>query len=229
MNAILLAGGIGTRLRPITYTVPKCLVPIGGKPLLQIWIEALRRAGILKILINTHYLARQVEDFVSSLPFHDDIILAHEPVLLGTAGTLRQNHDFFNGEDGLLIHADNYCLADFSAFVSAHHARPGYCCMTMMTFTTDKPERCGIVETDTVGVVTGFYEKVENPPGNLANGAIYALSPQLVEMVMATGAMDFSLEVLPRLINRIFTFHTLDTLVDIGTPSDYEKYKRFQN
>jgi mannose-1-phosphate guanylyltransferase len=225
MNAILLAGGLGTRLRPITDTVPKCLVPIGGKPLLQIWIETLRSAGIRRMLINTHYLATAVEHFVASLDYSGDITLVHEPVLLGTAGTLRQNAAFYEGEDGLLIHADNYCLADFEAFMEAHRNRPAHCLMTMMTFTTLQPRQCGVVETDAEGVLTGFYEKVEQPPGDLANGAVYALSPALVREVEAIGAADFSLEVLPGMVGRIFTHYTEKTLVDIGSVEVYDKYK----
>lgn len=225
MNAILLAGGLGTRLRPITDTIPKCLVPIGGRPLLRIWIETLRSAGIRRILINTHYLAAEVERYVASLDYSGDIVLAHEPILLGTAGTLRQNAAFYEGEDGLLIHADNYCLADFGAFLQAHRDRPAHCLMTMMTFSTHQPRQCGIVETDAQGVLTGFYEKVEQPPGHIANGAVYALSPSLVREVQASGAADFSLEVLPRMVNRIFTHYTEKTLVDIGTVEVYDAYK----
>jgi mannose-1-phosphate guanylyltransferase len=91
------------------------------------------------------------------------IKLVHENDLLGTAGTLIENLEFFQGEDGLLTHADNYCLADFSAFESAHKNRPPGCVMTMMTFRTDDPSSCGIVELDESGIVIEFHEKVGKP------------------------------------------------------------------
>ena len=94
MKAILLAAGLGTRLRPITDTTPKCLVPIGSKPLLQIWLERLSEAGIGPFLINTHYLADQVKTFVEESAFRKKITLVHENHLLGTAGTLIENLDF---------------------------------------------------------------------------------------------------------------------------------------
>ena len=180
MRALLLAAGLGTRLRPMTDTTPKCLVPVGDKPLLQIWLERLSEAGIGPFLINTHYLAEQVHEFIQSSPYRNQVTLVHEPKLLGTAGTLIRNLDFFQGEDALIIHADNYCLADFRAFKQAHEKRPAPCLMTMMTFQTDDPQSCGIVEVDDIGVVTGFHEKVKNPPGNLANGAIYILSKSML-------------------------------------------------
>lgn len=178
MRALLLAAGYGTRLRPLTNTIPKCLVPIKGRPLLEIWLNTLTQAGLGPFLVNTHYLADQVKEFIAASAYQDKVALSHEPMLLGTAGTLMANLSFFNGEDGLLIHADNYCLANFPAFVEAHRRRPSQCLLTMMTFRTETPSTCGIVELDAEGIVIGFHEKVASPPSNLANGAIYLLSAQ---------------------------------------------------
>ena len=124
MRALLLCAGLGIRLRPITNNIPKCLVPINGAPLLQIWLERLTAAGIGPFLVNTHYLADKVNKFVEASLFRKKIQVTFENHLLGTAGTLIRNLDFFQGEDGLLIHADNYCLADFTAFLRAHNNRP---------------------------------------------------------------------------------------------------------
>lgn len=225
MRAILLAAGFGTRLRPLTDTVPKCLVPIKGQPLLDIWLQNLTRAGIGPFLINTHYLAEQVSTFIRSSAYADQVTLVHEPELLGTAGTLIANLGFLDGDDGLLVHADNYCQQDFRPFVSAHQQRPVECVMTMMTFRTDTPSSCGIVELDNRGVVVGFHEKVESPPGNIANGAVYILSRDF-QNILATefrDATDFSTEVLPRFVGKILTFETKELFLDIGTPEAYLK------
>ena len=225
MRALLLAAGLGTRLRPITDTTPKCLVPIHGQALLAIWLQRLAQAGIGPFLVNTHYLSGQVNAFVESSPYRQDILLVHERDLLGTAGTLLANLDFFAGTDGLLIHADNYCLADFSAFLQAHRSRPPECLMTMMTFRTDAPSSCGIVELDARGVVEGFHEKVANPPGNLANGAVYILSAELLRRLGSDlrSVTDFSTEVLSLLVGKIYSYDTAATFLDIGTPENYAK------
>jgi mannose-1-phosphate guanylyltransferase len=225
MRALLLAAGLGTRLRPITDTTPKCLVPISGTPLLQIWLERLADAKIEPLLINTHYLEDQVKTFVESSPFRDKIQIVHEKDLRGTAGTLIDNLDFFQGEDGLLIHADNYCLADLTAFENAHMNRPAGCVMTMMTFRTEDPSSCGIVELDEKEVVIGFHEKVKSPPGNLANGAVYILSSELLQKLRTdlNYIMDFSTEVLHRFKGQIFSYETSETFLDVGTPESYEK------
>jgi mannose-1-phosphate guanylyltransferase len=231
MKAILLAAGLGTRLRPLTNTIPKCLVPIHGQPLLGIWLERLTKAGIDSFLINTHYLAEQVEQFVTASPYRNQVTLVHEPTLLGTAGTLMANLDFFQGEDGLLIHADNYCLADFKQFIEAHRQRPPQCLMTVMAFRTPTPSTCGILEVDDQGVVVGFHEKVANPPGDLASGAIYLLSPEFLDMAATDlrAVTDFSTEVIPGLIGSMFTYETTAPFIDVGTLPNYEKANQIQD
>ena len=228
MKAMLLSAGLGNRLRPLTEKIPKCLVPINGKPILQIWLERLSVENIGPFLINTHYLPKQVNDFVSSSAFSSQISLVNEDSLLGTAGTLIKNIDFFNQKDGLLIHADNYCLADLKEFIIAHEKRPKKCLMTMMTFETSTPSTCGIVEIDSDKVVIGFHEKVNNPPGNLANGAIYILSNELLKTLKneMSRISDFSLDLLPKLIGKIFTYETSELFIDIGTNESYKKANR---
>lgn len=232
MRALLLAAGLGTRLRPLTEKIPKCLVPIGGKPLLEIWLDRLSAAGIGPFLVNTHYLAEQVEEFVEFNFYKPVVTLVREDNLLGTAGTLINNLKFFEASDGLLIHADNYCLANFAEFQDAHSARPPGCLITMMTFRTDNPSACGIVELDQRGVVVGFHEKVTNPPGNIANGAIYILSAEFLSELDRISCLktirDFSLDVLPSFVGKIFTYETEEILCDIGTSQSYDKMRAFR-
>jgi len=224
MRVLLLAAGLGSRLRPLTNVVPKCLVTIKGRPLLDIWLERLSAVGMGPFLINTHHLSQQVEAYVKASRFADQIELVHETRLLGTAGTLLANLDFFANEECLLIHADNYCLADFKAFLRAHRDRPAECIMTMMTFRTSNPSTCGIVELNKEGVVVGWHEKVSDPPGNLANGAIYLLSVEAVNTLRTQfqSAQDFSVDVVTQLVGRIYSYETNGTFLDIGTPQNYD-------
>jgi mannose-1-phosphate guanylyltransferase len=227
LKAILLAAGLGTRLRPITDRIPKCLVPVKGIPLLGIWLNSLHKNNIGPYLINTHYLADQVEAFITASDFHNSVVLVNEVTLLGTAGTLKKNLDFFDGNDGLLIHADNYCLANFQEFVDAHRCRPSGCLMTMMTFKTDNPSACGVVELNKDNIVISFYEKQLNPPSNIANGAIYILSMELINQfkTIFKDAVDFSNDVIPNLMGKIYAYETREPLIDIGTVENYSRVK----
>ena len=92
MKALLLAGGTGTRLQPLTKFIPKCLAPIRGRPLLDYWIAALVESGINEILINTHYLSHLVEFYVKNSSWKNNVTLINEATLLGTGGTISENH-----------------------------------------------------------------------------------------------------------------------------------------
>ncbi len=225
MRAILLGAGFGTRLRPLTDSIPKCLVPIRGKPLLEIWLDKLISANLRPILVNTHYRSEQVNAYVASSPHRSFVTLSHEPELLGTAGTLIANLGFFAGQDGLLAHSDNLCRMNLADLVAAHMQRPPECLLTMLTFRTENPSACGIVELDTRGVVIGYHEKVALPPGNLANGAVYILSTELITRVLVglREPRDFSADVLPLLVGRIYTLTTDDLFMDVGTPDAYSR------
>ena len=228
MRTFLLAAGLGTRLSPLTYNIPKCLVSIKGLPLLGIWLKRLTEANIGPFLINTHYLPEQVEAFIKASPYYEQVTLINEIELKGTAGSLIANLDFFQGEEGLIIHADNYCLADFTAFQRAHINRPAECLMTMMTFRTNNPSSCGIVKLDERGIVSDFYEKVDQPPGNLANGAIYILTPELLKKLGTDyhESKNFSTEIISRFIGQIYSYETLEIFIDIGNEDNYNKANR---
>ncbi len=220
MRALLLAAGLGTRLRPITDHVPKCLVPIHGKPLLGYWLDMLLPNGVERVLVNTHYLPQPVRDFVAHSVWHDYINLVHEEELLGTGGTVVNNRDFLRDGPFMVAHADNLTRFDVGAFIHAHESRAAGIDITMMTFDTDTPKNCGIVELDASGVVIKFYEKVAKPPSNHANAAVYIFEPSVIDFLVSLekAVIDISTEVLPRYLGRIQAFHNADYHRDIGTP-----------
>jgi mannose-1-phosphate guanylyltransferase len=228
MKALVLAAGLGTRLRPITETVPKCLVPIQGVALLDYWLRLLLQGGIERVLVNTGYLAQSVRRHVASSPWRDHVDLVHEPQLLGTGGTVLANREFFGGQPFIVAHGDNLTRFDVSAFVQRHRNRPHGAIATMMTFETDAPQSCGIVEQDARGMVMAMHEKVANPPTTLANAAVYIFEPEVVEILSQFGrpVIDLSTELLPGLMGRIFSFHNTDYHRDIGTPESLFRAER---
>jgi mannose-1-phosphate guanylyltransferase len=216
---LLLAAGRGTRLQPFTNNWPKFLMPIKGRPLLEYWLDAVRHLDAATVLVNTHYLAERVQRFLCRPVFKRWVQCIYEPELKGTAGTLRANQRALSHTTILLVHADNFCQSDFSNFLDFHQtSRPKHCPITMMTFHTQNPSTCGIVELDADGVVIGFHEKVENPPGTLANGAVYLLEPEVLQWVCDRPEItDFSTQVLPYFVGRIATWHNEGTHIDIGS------------
>ncbi len=120
----------------------------------------------------------------------------------------------------MVIHADNLSRFNVGHFIAAHDSRPAGVEITMMTFATDMPQSCGIVELDECGVVVGFYEKVARPPGNHANAAVYIFEPTVLDdmALLKKLPIDISNEVLPHYLGRMHTFHNDDYHRDIGTP-----------
>ena len=218
VKALLLAAGLGSRLSPLTDDWPKCLMPIGDRPLMEYWLETLYSINVKEVLVNLHHHSEIVHKFLNRSRFEGWVSSVSEDTLLGTAGTLRANKEYFQGCTTLLVHADNWCQCNFADFLSFHNNyRPDHCSITMMTFESPTPETCGIVETDAEGVVFAFHEKTKNPSGKQANGAVYLLEPEILEWIVDDPDIsDFSTEVLPHFMGRIATWHNQGIHKDIG-------------
>lgn len=219
MRALLLAAGFGRRLRPITETVPKCLVPIHGRPLLAYWLDLLFESReVERAIVNTHYLREKVEAYIAGSPWRSRIDLVHENELLGTAGTLKANRRLYGDDDVLVAHADNLTDFDIVNFIAAHRGRASDIAMTMLAFRSDDPSSCGILETDADNRVRAFHEKIERPPGNLANAAVYIVSSEVIEKAESIPGpfVDLSTQVIPAFVGRILAVETDRYHRDIG-------------
>jgi mannose-1-phosphate guanylyltransferase len=225
VKAFLLAAGLGTRLRPITDSTPKCMLRIGGRPLLDIWLDALAKAGVDEVLVNLHHLAGVVRAHVAARGGPPAVRLVEEPELLGSAGTLLANRDFVAGEELFLaINADNLTDFDLGVLLDAHRA--GGAVATLTLFRSPRPSEVGIVEVSD-GRVVGFEEKPARPRGNLANAGIYAFRPSVLDGLdglVAGQPLDIGYHLLPRLVGRARAV-TMDGsyFIDIGTPAALER------
>ena len=232
LRALLLAAGYGTRLRPITYHTPKCLVEINNEPILRRWLKEVEKQGCEKCIVNTHYLSEKVSQFLKENNFGQmNIKLTNERELLGTAGTLIENLNFFKNKIGILIHVDNATNFDLYELIEAHKKREKGCILTMLTFNTKDPKSCGIVEKNNKGVMTNFHEKVKNPPSDCANGAIYIFEDDFISWLenISFQISDFSNDVLPKLLNKVQTYHTNEVYLDIGNLNSLKKANKIFN
>ncbi|MBV8381377.1 MAG: nucleotidyltransferase family protein, partial [Planctomycetaceae bacterium] len=164
VKAILLAAGLGTRLRPLTDTIPKCLVPIAGRPLLDFWIDQLADAGVREARVNTHAHAEQVRAYIDWVKAGGRLRLAesHEAELLGSAGTIAANADLADGaEVVIIVYADNFSDVDLRRMLAFHRAHDDP--FTMLLFRAPDPRACGIAEIDDDGRITSFVEKPKEP------------------------------------------------------------------
>ena len=222
MKAFLLAGGHGTRLRPLTDSVPKCLLPIQGRPLLEIWLDLCARSGISDVLINLHAHAQPIEQHLQRTGSPVNVRLVHEEQLLGSAGTIAANRDWVGSDPAFWIfYSDvltNTNLRRMSDFHSSHRA-----IATLGLYRVPDPSRCGVAITDGRGVIIDFEEKPEAPRSNWVFSGLMVAGPGFFDLIPSSIPADIAFHVLPRLLGKMRAYPITDYLLDIGTLCNYQE------
>jgi mannose-1-phosphate guanylyltransferase len=225
MKAFLLAAGVGSRLRPITDTIPKCMVPIDRQPLLDIWLDAFSEAGIDEVLVNLHHLPDVVRRHLADRTGPPSVRTFFEPELLGSAGTLAANREWVNPEEPFLVcNADNLTDFDLRSLVKAHREYDAIA--TLAVFHSDRPWAGGVVEIDAVGRVIGFAEKPAKPVSDLTNAGMYAFHPSVLDEIDGAPPRDIGCDLLPRLVGRAWTVLVEGYFRDIGTADAYRQARK---
>jgi mannose-1-phosphate guanylyltransferase len=222
VKAFLLAAGVGSRLRPITDVTPKCMLDIGGRPLLGIWLDALDCAGVDEVLVNLHHLSDVVRSHLAAHEGPPAVRLVYEPELLGSAGTMAANRQWVEDEEIFLAcNADNLTDFDLRSLVDTHLRHDAIATLTV--FHSPNPSAGGVVELDADGRVTGFVEKPSQPVSDLVNAGMYAFHPSLLDEITGAPPKDIGYDLLPRLVGRARAVLVEGYFLDIGTPDAYRR------
>ena len=222
MKAFLLAAGVGSRLRPITDTTPKCMLAFDGRPLLDIWLDAFDRAGVEEVLVNLHHLPDAVRRHIAARTAPPAVRAFFEPELLGSAGTLLANRAWVDGEELFLAcNADNLTDFDVRSLIDAHREHGAIATLTV--FHSERPSAGGVVELDSDGRVIGFVEKPTEPVSDLTNAGMYAFHPSVLDEIDGTPARDIGYDLLPRLVGRARAVLVEGYFRDIGTAGAYQR------
>ncbi len=224
-TAFILAGGKGTRLRPITYELPKPMIPVNGRPLLEHHIEMLRDADIRDIIISIGYLGDKIKEyFGNGSKFGVKIRYVEEKEELGTAGPLRLIKDLVS-EAFIMMNGDEYKEIDFVDMFEFHKSQNVLA--TIGLITVSNPENYGVVEMRGSKIV-GFHEKPKNPPSNLVNAGIYVLEPDIISLI-PEGFCKIEEGIFEKLApqgNKMAGYHFEGRWFDLGTMDRYEKALR---
>ena len=221
MKAFLLAAGYGTRLRPLTDSVPKCLLPIRGVPLLEIWLNNCRSAGITDVLVNAHAHVGAIREFAAEQKTRVRMRIAEEPDLLGSAGTLAENREFVAGEEFFFVlYADVLTNLDLSRMLAFHQQK--HLAATLGICQVADPSRCGIVDFDENAVVRSFVEKPACPSSNWAFAGVMVAGPELLNHLPRRRPADIGFDVLPEIPGKMAAYTISEYLLDIGTLSNYQ-------
>ncbi len=222
MKAFLLAGGNGTRLRPLTNSIPKCLVPIRGRPLLDIWLDLCARSGITEVLINLHAHAQLIEQHLKRSGSPVNVRIVREDRLLGSAGTLVANRAWVGSEGAFwILYSDvltNTNLSRMSEFHCCHDA-----IATLGLYQVPDPSHCGVAVVDDMGVITEFEEKPQTARSNWVFSGLMVADCRLFDLTPPCTPADIAFHLLPRLHGKMRAYPIADYLLDIGTMPNYEK------
>jgi mannose-1-phosphate guanylyltransferase/mannose-1-phosphate guanylyltransferase/phosphomannomutase len=202
MKAMVLAAGLGTRLRPLTFEIPKPMVPVLDRPVMAHIVNLCQRQGFDELVANLHYFPDTIRDY-----FGDQIEYRYEEELLGTAGGVRNVRDFFGDDPIVIISGDALSDIDLTALVERHHSAGGIGTLTVKR--VDDTREYGVVIHDADGRIQGFQEKPhpDEALSDLGNCGIYCFSPEIFDYFPETDFVDWANDVFPALLENDVPFY----------------------
>ena len=229
MKAVIMAGGEGSRLRPLTCDLPKPMAPLCGKPTLVYILDLLRRHGVDEAAITLRYLPQKITEYFEEHPPEGITLRPVEEILpLGTAGGVKGAAEGFFREPFLVISGDALCSVDLTAVMEFHRQKKA--AVTLVAKQVSDPREYGLCAADRDGYVTQFIEKPDwsQASTNTANTGIYVLEPWVLDLIPSDQPFDFATDLFPLLLqkgHKIAMFETKDYWCDIG---DLTTYRRCQ-
>lgn len=223
MKAVLLVGGLGTRLRSAVPSLPKALASVGNRPFLELVVRQLRCQGIRRLVMCTGYLAGQIEEvFQDGTDFGGTIEYSKETAPLGTAGALKLAQRYVQYEsEFLVLNGDSFVETDFNGLISVHRKHGSLA--TIAVVHVENASRYGTVHVGAAGRVLGFAEKTgQNAPG-LVNAGVYVFSNAVFAQIPEAPA-SLERDVFPQLLEQgVYAVEHRGIFIDIGTPDDYAR------
>lgn len=224
-KAFILAGGKGTRLRPITYEIPKPMVPIQGRPLLEHTIEFLKKYDIRDIILSIGFLGDKIREyFGNGSKFGVKISYIDETEPTGTAGPLRLAAPHLKDNHFVMINGDNLFNLDLTNMIRTHFENN--CKASIALASVSDPTRYGVARLKGQ-MITEWKEKpkLEDAPSNLINAGVYLLSPEVLNLVPNKVFSMIETEVFPELIkqDQLYGYVMEGQWLPAGTPDEYEK------
>lgn len=224
MKAMIMAAGLGSRLMPLTEHIPKPMVPILNKPVMQYSIELLKEHGVEDIIANTHYLPETISNyFEDGSRLGVNLKYSYEKELLGTAGGVKNNRWFLD-ETFIIISGDALTNINLTEMIKSHKENKAL--VTLALKSVEDVSKFGVVVTDDSGKIKAFQEKPEahEALSNQVNTGIYIFEPEVFEHI-PDGFYDFGQDLFPKLVEmneRIYGFETQDYWSDVGSLDIYK-------
>lgn len=228
MQAVIMAGGKGERLRPLTDKTPKPLLPINGIPLLDILIRHCTKNGADNIIVCTGYLAEKVAEHVEKQDFDTFIRESREATPLGTAGPLLPIKNELENEF-FVLYGDVYTTADLRKMMEFHKQNKADA--TLLLHNSDHPQDSTVVKVDSAGRITGFVEKPGSDKyGRLTSAALYVLDKKVLDFIDSGKVVDFAKDVFPKMLangKKLYGYASEEFTRDMGTAERYKEVEKY--
>lgn len=224
VKAVVLAGGLGTRLRSVVTSKPKVLASIGERSFLELLVRQLRSQGIRHLVMCTGYLSEQIESqFGDGGRWDVSIEYSKEEVPLGTAGAIKLAEPYLvEAPEFLVLNGDSFLEIDFRGLIEFHRSHHG-AIASMAVLPVPDAGRYGTVRVDASGRVSGFTEKTGSDAPGLVNGGVYVFTQGVLQSI-PEGPASLERDVFPRLLDQgIYAREQNGIFIDIGTPADYAR------
>ena len=220
--AVILAGGLGTRLRSVVSDRPKVMAMVAGRPFLTLLLDQLAESGIRRAVLCTGYMADMIRNELGDEYRDIELIYSVEDTPLGTGGALRYAAEQLSGNMLLVLNGDSYCRCNLSVFISGQAASGAYAGMALAR--VENVARFGAVLTDKASLVESFVEKGGRTGPGWINAGIYLLPLDLVQTISPNRPVSLEREVFPELMTRgLFGYHCPGSFIDIGVPEEYQR------
>ncbi len=215
MKVLMLVGGFGTRLLPLTETVPKPLVPLAGRPIIDYLLDVAPHDA--EVVFTLSYSGEEIRSYLESREDSDRFIFVDEEEPLGTGGAIKNCAEHLD-EEFMVFNGDIISDLDSKAMIDFHHANEGI--GTIALREVEDPTRFGVVDMDG-DRITSFVEKPPDPPTNLINAGMYVLGPEILDMI-PEGKVSIEREVFPKAVEHgLFGFRFDGLWTDVGTLPSY--------
>ncbi len=224
LDTIILCGGLGTRLKPVSGDVPKVLADVAGRPFINLLIDSLAKFGLSNFILCTGYGREQLRSHFRDS--HHKISFSEETSLLGTGGALKNAKPFITSPHFLLLNGDSYCAVDYAELIKFHLQKRGI--MTLVLSQPDAGEDYGAVAIDETNRITHFKEKSKLEEKMLINAGIYLFERRIFQYMPAVDKFSLEYDFFPDLLDlECYGFLTKGKLIDIGTPERYRKAQQY--
>lgn len=209
MRAVILAAGHGTRLRPLTYKLPKVMLPLNGKPLIFYQIEWLKKYGIRKIAINLHHLPLKVKKYLDANDLGVKMKYSYEKKILGTAGGVKKLENFLKNGTFIVFYGDNITNLNIKDLIKFHRKKKGIATICLHSIDKKSMKEASIVKLAKNNKITHFIEKPDLKSINLfdlsnnlySNAGIYIMEPEMLNFIHKGNFSDFGKDIFPRLLS----------------------------